>query len=221
MLIEAVHTGSNSVWTVFFMKKLWKRIMICGLLAVFIWTCFLAADHRKLCNNLIRFHVVAHSDGEEDQAIKLSIRDAVLNSMREDMQKIRDIDEAKKYLQENLPEIQQLVDQSLKELGFQGSCCVTLRKERFDIRHYDTFSLPAGIYDSLRIVIGDGSGKNWWCVSFPSLCIPATTSGFKESAVSAGFTEPLAETLSGNGDYKIRFYFLNQFGKLQNIFFQE
>lgn len=202
------------------MKKFWKRIVVCGFLAAFCWSIFLIADRKKLHDGLIRFHVVANSDSEEDQSIKYNVRDAVLESISTDLRKISDIDEAKEYLQDNLPKIQKIVDRTLETLGFEGGSCVSLCREAFDIRHYDTFSLPAGVYDSLRIVIGDGLGRNWWCVSFPSLCIPATTSGFADAAVSAGFSKPLVQTLSGNEDYEIRFYFLNQLGKLENIFFQ-
>ena len=203
------------------MQKFLKRILFCGMLAAAIWSCFLLADRRKLNHELIRFHVVANSDSSEDQSIKLTVRDVVLKHLQADLQKIADVNQAKEYLQENIPKIQMLVNQTLEELDYPGGSKVFLCKEAFDIRHYDTFSLPAGVYDSLRIVIGDGLGKNWWCVSFPTLCIPATTSGFVDAAVSAGFSEPLAETLSGNEEYEIRFFFLNQLGKLENIFFQE
>ena len=203
-----------------FMKKSIKRMMLCGLMASLVWGMTLMAYRQKLNDGLIRFHVVANSDREEDQAIKLQVRDAVLESIQTDLRKIADIAEAKKYLQENLPKLQRLLDQTLEELGFAGSSSISLCKERFDIRHYDTFSLPAGVYDSLRIVIGEGLGKNWWCVSFPTLCMPATSSGFQDTAVSAGFSEPLVQTLSGNEDYEIRFFFLNQLGKLENIIFR-
>ena len=203
------------------MKKYLKRVILCGLFVAAAWSVFLIADREKLDHGLIRFHVVANSDSQEDQTIKLNIRDVVLDSIQTDLRNIADIEEAKEYLQAQLPKIQLLVDQTLEELGFSGGSSVTLCKEAFDIRHYDTFSLPAGVYDSLRIVIGEGLGKNWWCVSFPTLCMPATTSGFADAAVSAGFSEPLVQTLSGNEDYEIRFFFLNQLGKLENIFFQE
>ena len=175
-------------------------------------------DRQYLREGLIRFHVVANSVSKEDQTIKYLVRDAVLQSLQSDLQRIADVDEAKAYLQENLPKIQKLVNQTLRQLGFWGGSQVTLCKEPFDIRHYDTFSLPAGVYESLRIVIGEGLGKNWWCVSFPTLCLPATTSGFTETAVGAGFPEPLVHSLSGNQEYEIRFFFLNQLGKLENIF---
>lgn len=203
------------------MKKMMNRILVCCLLAAICWCTFLFQDRKKLNEGLIRFHVVAHSDSERDQAIKGHVRDAVLQSMQSDLQKITDIDEAKEYLRQNIPKLQLLVDRTLKELGFAGGSVVTLCKESFNIRHYDTFSLPAGVYDSLRIVIGDGQGKNWWCVSFPTLCIPATISGFEDAAVGAGFSKPLARTLSGDEDYEIRFFLLHQLGKLENIFYQE
>ena len=203
------------------MKKFIRRMVICCLITSFCWLASVIADRDTLDNNLIRFHVVANSDSVEDQRIKLHVRDAVLQSIEYDLKQISDIGEAKAYLQQNLPRIQSLVDHTLAGLGFQGNSHVTLCKEPYDIRHYDTFSLPAGVYDSLRIIIGDGLGKNWWCVSFPTLCIPATTKGFADTAVSAGFSEPLVNTLSGNEHYEIRFFFLNQLGKLENILLKE
>lgn len=202
------------------MKKYFRRILICGFVASLCWSSVFLADRNKLNNGLIRFHVVANSDSEEDQKMKEIVRDAVLNSIQKDLQKITDVKEARQYLQENLPKIKTIADLTLKKMGYPGGSSVSLCRERFDVRHYDTFSLPAGVYESLRIVIGDGLGHNWWCVSFPTLCIPATTSDFTDMAVSSGFSESLAETLSGNEDYEIRFFFLNQLGKLESLLFK-
>lgn len=203
------------------MKKYLNRVLICGLFAVLCWSAVLIADREKLNDGLIRFHVVANSDSSADQAMKYIVRDVVLESIRTDLQKVADISEARAYLQNNLPKMQQLVNQTLEELGFSGGSHISFGKERFPVRHYETFTLPAGVYESLRIVIGDGQGKNWWCVSFPSLCLPATSADFSETAVSAGFSPRLAETLAGNENYEIRFFFLNQLGKLENLFFGE
>lgn len=178
----------------------------------------MVSDRYQLNNGLIRFHVVANSDSIEDQILKETVKDAVVQSLQADLEKIKDIQEAEIYLKDNLPKIQDLTDKTLKEFGFHGSSVVTLCKEFFDVRHYDTFSLPSGIYESLRITIGNGKGKNWWCVSFPTLCTPATTASFTDKAVEAGFSEPLAQTLAGNESYKIRFFLLDQLGKLENIF---
>lgn len=201
------------------MKKMIKRIGICGLLAALSWSLFLFSDKKQLNNDLIRFHVVAHSDSEKDQWIKEEIKDTVVKSMQYDLEKISDVQEAKKYLKDNLPKIQQLTEQTLERMGFQGTAAVTLCREPFDIRYYDTFKLPSGVYHSLRIVIGDGLGKNWWCVSFPTLCIPATTEAFAQEAMNSGFSDSLVKTLSDRESCGIRFFFLDQLGKLENILF--
>ena len=203
------------------MMKVFKRMIICAALAVLCWGFFLISDKISLSRELIRFHVVANSDSQEDQSMKLTVRDAVLNSIQADLQAISDIENAKEYLQNSLPKIQILVDQTLMEMGFQGPSVVSFCKEQFDVRHYDTFSLPAGVYESLRIVIGEGKGKNWWCVSFPTLCLPATVSEFRDVAVGAGFSDSLVRTLSGDEAYEIRFFFLDQLGILENILFMK
>ena len=203
------------------MKKFVIRIMVCLLIAAGYFFIGVITDRITLNTSLIRFHVVANSDSREDQMIKHAVRDTVLNSIESDLEQIADMREAKSYLQQNLPKIQILVDQTLEELAYHGGSHVSLCKEAFDVRYYDTFTLPAGVYESLRIVIGEGLGQNWWCVTFPSLCIPATTSGFEDMAVGAGFRKQLVETISGNEDYSLQFYLLNQLGKLENILFRE
>ena len=205
----------------FFMKKYLGRILICGLAAILCWGGVLIADRQKLKHGIIRFHVVANSDSREDQAIKLKVRDAVLNSMEADLRQIADIEEAREYLKQNLPKIQRIADETLKQLGCSEMSQISLCKEAFDIRHYDTFTLPAGVYESLRIVIGEGLGQNWWCVSFPALCLPATVDGFADAAVSAGFSQPLVKTLSRNEGYEIHFYLLDKLGELETALFRK
>ena len=215
-----VHTGGISVWTVFFMRKILRQVLICALITALFWGVMLISDRDRLNDELIRLHVVANSDSEEDQSIKLMVRDAVINSLYRDLETIADIKEAKAYLQENLPKIQTIANETLDAAGFEGEAVVTLCKEAFDTRYYDTFTLPAGVYESLRIIIGEGNGKNWWCVAFPSLCIPATTDGFTDAAVEAGFSETLSNTLTGEEGYEVRFFLLDALGRLENILFQ-
>ncbi len=199
------------------MFQLWRRILICLTLAVFVWFGSVLADREVLNQELIRLHVVANSDSEQDQNIKLRVKDAVTASLKQDLEKIGDIREAKAYLQENLPKIQKVANHVLEEAGFDGNAAVTLCKEAFDTRFYDTFTLPAGIYEALRITIGAGEGKNWWCVVFPTLCIPATTEGFENIAAGAGFPESLNSALTGKEGYEVRFFLLDSLGRLQNI----
>lgn len=202
------------------MKKVIRNVGICLCVAILVWIWGLLSDRQKLRDDIIRLHVVANSDSEHDQAIKLQVRNAVVESLEEAMKEAGDMDAARVYLESNLPEITNLVNRVLESCAVEGNAVVTLTKEAFDTRHYDTFSLPAGVYESLRIVIGQGEGKNWWCVVFPSLCIPATSSGFADVAVGAGFEESLTSALSGEEGYEIRFYLLDRLGELENMLFQ-
>ena len=199
-----------------FMYKILKRLLICGGIALLCWTLGVLSDRRELDTGLIRFHVVANSDTETDQSIKLQVRDAVLNSIREDLKNVGDISAAKEYIRSSIPKIRTIANETLSRIGVNQQAVVTFCKETFDVRHYDTFSLPAGVYDSLRIVIGDGAGHNWWCVAFPTLCLPATTEGFDAVAADAGLSESLTKTLSRDSDFEIRFLLLDKLGQLGN-----
>ena len=215
----AVHAESNPVWTVFFMKKLVRNTVFCLVLAGTVWCASVFAQRELLNEELIRLHVVANSDSREDQDIKLLVRDAVLESLEEDLANTANAEEAKAYLEENLPKLQALVTETLEKAGFYGGAVVSLCKERFDTRYYDTFTLPAGVYEALRITIGQGAGHNWWCVAFPTLCMPDTTQGFSQAAAGAGFPEPLTGALRGESEYQVRFYLLDLLGRWENRLF--
>ena len=197
------------------MKKLLKPVFICFLLVCLVYTIALVLDRQKLRNELIRLHVVAASDSEEDQAIKLQVRDAVLESLQAGLENATDIEAAKAYIQAQLPKLEHAANQVLAAAGCGDVATVSLQVEEFAARVYDTFSLPAGLYDSLRITIGEGAGRNWWCVTFPTLCIPATTEGFEAVAAGAGFSEELTGSLTG--EYEVRFYLLDLLGQLENF----
>lgn len=197
------------------MRKIFRRIGICLILVCLVWTGLLIADRKTLRQELIRLHVVAASDSAEDQAVKLRVRDAVVESLRSEMENLADMEQARAYLQENLPKIQRIANETLLAAGVTDTARVSLCVEEFTRRVYDTFTLPAGLYESLRIVIGDGAGENWWCVVFPALCLPATSAGFEDVACGAGLPEDLVGTLTG--EYEIRFFLLDALGRLENL----
>lgn len=200
------------------MRKLMKRVLIVALFVAFFWCGMLLADRAALRNELIRLHVVAASDSEEDQTIKLRVRDAVVESLQQGMADVQDTDQALAYLEENLPKIEALANETLQKLGCTDTASVSLMEEAFPTRDYDTFSLPAGVYEALRIVIGDGEGHNWWCVVFPKLCLTATSAEAQDTAVSAGFSDGLSNTLTGEEGYEFRFFLLECLGKIENFF---
>lgn len=199
------------------MKKMIKCVFVCALLTGLVWCGTVIADRERLNEELIRLHVVANSDTLEDQELKLLVRDAVITSLRQALADVQDTQQAKEYLKENLPKLQELANKTLDAAGSTQRAVVTLCREGFPTRQYDTFSLPAGVYEALRITIGEGEGKNWWCVVFPSLCLPRTSQGFTDTAAGAGFPEALSGALSGEEPYQIRFYLLDKLGELEKI----
>ena len=200
-----------------FMKKFVVRLGFCLILAAVFWCGTLISDAQRLREELIRLHVVANSDSLADQALKLRVRDAVTDSLRQELQNAGDAEQAKQYIQEKLPYIQQVAENTLKAMGCDETVTVRLCREAFDTRIYETFTLPAGIYNSLRIIIGQGQGQNWWCVVFPEFCIPATSEGFHHVAAGAGFPEELNGALSAEEGYELRFGILDFMGKMETL----
>lgn len=200
------------------MRKIAKLIGTLFFLFALLWFGTVIADRQNLNDNLIRLHVVGATDSERDQNVKLQVRDAVVKRLEGAMQELPDAQAAKDYLISQLPDLKETADAALEEAGVQEKASVTLQSEAFPTRDYDTFSLPAGVYESLRITIGEGEGQNWWCVVFPSLCLPATTDGFADAAAGADFPDSLTCALQQNSGYEIRFFFLDCLGWLENLF---
>ncbi len=177
-------------------------------------------DRQTLSDEVIRLHIVGASDRQEDQQVKLQIRDAVVEKLRSAMEEAVSVADARAFLTENLDMIEETANCVLQEAGFSEKVSVRFEREAFETRVYDTFTLPAGVYESLRIVVGEGQGKNWWCVVFPSLCMPSTIDDFADAAVGAGFSDTLTETVQKDSDRPVRFFVLDCLGKLQNFLFR-
>ena len=201
------------------MRIIRKLIGFGLLVSALVWLGGVLTDRTSLGEDLIRLHVVANSNSDSDQAVKLQVRDAVIGQLQSVMEELPDAQTAKAYLTEHLEELEELANRVLAEMGSGDCATVTLQKEAFDTRKYDTFTLPAGVYESLRITIGDGRGRNWWCVVFPTLCAGATTDGFEDAAAGAGFSDSLTGALEQGAGYSVRFFFLDCLGKIENFFF--
>ena len=202
------------------MRKLIRGTGICLLLAALAWCGSVIADRQSLGENLIRLHVVANSDSREDQQAKLLVRDAVTGYLQENMHSAMTAQQAKQWLGEHLTEVKNVAQNALRDTDAARQVGVELKQEAFASRSYDTFKLPAGVYESLRITVGDGAGQNWWCVVFPSLCLPATSEGFADTAAGAGFPDSLTGALNREDGYEVRFFFLDCLGYLENLFFK-
>ena len=197
------------------MKKQLRRVFFLAVLVGAVWLGGVLADGAQLRSEILRLHVVAASDSAEDQAVKLRVRDAVLASLQQGLEDVKDLDQAIAYVETMLPRLEQTANRVLEEYGFSHRVSLSLGEEEFPARQYDTFRLPSGIYKALRIVIGEGEGQNWWCVVFPELCMSATTEQFTQVAAMEGFDETLTDTLTG--EYEIRFWILDQLGRLGNF----
>jgi len=199
------------------MRKTTKFLFaICTLILLF---CFgiLIADKQSLRTQFIRLHVVANSDSTEDQAEKLAVRDAVMCQLGKHLNGVDDIATARESLKGNIWNINAIANHTLSELGSENIATITFTLEEFNRREYETFSLPAGVYETLRIQIGTGRGRNWWCVVFPELCTQTSSENFKATAVSAGINQGLSLTLSNEPQYEFRFFLLDCIGKIENF----
>lgn len=155
-------------------QTLLVRAAVCGFVFSLLCSSFsAAAAGESLSESVIRLHVVANSDSEGDQAIKLLVRDAVLQQTDRWQQGAETLEEATTALCTHLDSIRLLANRVLRENGCEETVTVQLTNEYFSTRHYENFTFPAGVYRTLKITIGAGEGHNWWCVAFPSLCLPA------------------------------------------------
>ena len=145
-----------------------------GLIVSMIFsTAGFAAKCEKVSENVLRLHIVAASDSEEDQHLKLKVRDAVLEKSSSIFDGSVDIENAVDKITPELPLIRQTARQIIQENGYDYDVDVSLKKEYFKTRVYDGFTMPPGEYLALRIVIGEGKGHNWWCVMYPAMCLPS------------------------------------------------
>ena len=188
------------------MKKRISSLILIATLALGLLGCaVLQAGQRQLAAKLIRLHVVANSDSDEDQAVKLRVRDAVLQAA----QPYVTGPDAEGALAENLGALERAAAKALRSLGRGDAVSVTLQNEAFPTRAYETFSLPAGVYRTLRVTIGAGAGHNWWCVVFPTLCTAASLDELETAAAAGGFSEGEVKLITGAEDgYVLKFRIL-------------
>ncbi len=190
-----------------------KIVILCLLTALLsLWSLavLVQAEQIAVADRLIRFHVVANSDSEADQAQKLALRDALLPEVAALTAGCETRDEALLALQRGLPQLQRAAEALLQSDGCSDPVRLSLQPEAFPRRDYPTFSLPAGRYEALRAVIGEGQGHNWWCVAFPALCLPATTEDLACAAAAAGFSDAQTDLLTGSSiEIELKFKLLD------------
>jgi len=184
--------------------KRWEAALLVSLLTAMIVCLVPVQEQQMLTDKITRLHVLANSDTLEDQQLKLQVRDAVLTAAVG----TSTIDEAL------LVQMQTAAQHVVKENGYNYKVQVYRTHDYFDTRHYNTFSLPAGEYDAVRVVIGEGAGKNWWCVIFPPLCAGICEADLEAIAKNAGLSEKEISFICEEKGYVLRFQLVDLWGKL-------
>ncbi len=167
-------------------------------------------------DSVIRLHVLANSDSEEDQALKLQVRDAILSVTAPLLSDCTDRDSAKILLEENRDELQAVAEEVIAQAGRSDPVSIQFGEESYPERTYDSLCFPSGTYLSLRVCIGDAAGKNWWCCLFPPLCLGTSTvpvEKAEESFISVGLSPSQYKIITETDKpvYKVRFKILELF----------
>lgn len=168
----------------------------------------------EIRSDVVRLHILANSDSEEDQHVKLIVRDALLNCGEKLFSGVADIKNAEEILISDKDKLLKIIDEILKSNGFDYTSQIYITEEYFSTRTYENFTLPAGRYAALKIVLGEGEGHNWWCVMFPPLCLPAAS---EKTELDITFGEKGTEVITNNSKYEIRFKIIEIYEKIKDI----
>ena len=167
----------------------------------------------NIYEDTIRLHILANSDSREDQELKIVVRDGVLNEFGERLRLAGSFEAAEKLCEDIIPEIEKYAESIIREAGYSYDVNIKLGEEWYETRDYDGFSLPCGYYTSLRILIGEGEGKNWWCVMYPPLC---TELASESAPADDGLIDYTKEEmiLISSGKYNIKFKILEDLSRV-------
>ena len=188
-----------------------EAILLIGI----IFTMFTTMINRTLAagneirSETLRLHIIANSDSDADQELKLKVRDAVLEATGELFAEVSGKTEAVAAAKFSANDIKAIAEDVIISEGFDYPVQVEVTEIWFETRNYDDFTLPAGDYDAVRIIIGEGEGKNWWCVMYPALCLPGAEEAIEKYEENSSF-------VYGNG-YEIRFRIIEWIEEIKQL----
>lgn len=165
----------------------------------------------EIPNDVFRFHILANSDSEEDQALKLKVRDKVLERTKILFDTANSKSDAEKFVKANLETIEKIAQNEVYKNGHNYPVKAEVVNMHFDTRYYESYTLPSGMYDALRITIGNAKGHNWWCVMYPSICISTVDEG-KDRAKDALSDDEYSVVTDDKVEYK--FFIVELFQKI-------
>lgn len=199
--------------------KRWELALMLGLLCALVASFWLGREQEELADRIIRFHVIANSDSQADQALKLEVRDRVLDQAEDLYPEGATLEEARQALEGHLSALAAAGRAVVEEEGYNYPVTAQLTRCWFPTKEYERFALPAGEYTALRIVIGEGEGQNWWCVAFPPLCLGAASETVDEAAEAGYFSKDQVSLVTEeNEGYVLKFKGMELLGQLRGAF---
>ena len=184
-------------------KKRWIKAVTGGLvLCLALSVCQLHGTCEGVRENVVRLHILANSDSAEDQALKLKVRDAVLAASADWPQTAATAEEALAQAESRLTELTAVARHTVIAEGYDYPVKAQVCRMYFTTRQYDTVTLPAGMYDAVRLSIGEAEGQNWWCVMYPPLCVGAATDRKQATAL---WSEQQQNLVQGGDRYVVKF----------------
>lgn len=189
--------------------KTWELAALCALCVSLCVGTWAQGRQRDISSSLVRLHVIAASDETAEQELKLRVRDNVLEYLTPVLDKAESPEEAQRIINGELTSIKAAAE----ACAGGRSVSVTLGQEYYPTREYEGFTLPAGQYQSLRVILGEGKGHNWWCVVFPPLCVSAAEQNKALDAMS----EPERGLITETDGYELRFRIVELWGELMEL----
>ena len=193
--------------------KIWEKAMLLALsvsLCAGVWA---QGRQESISSSLLRLHVLAHSDAAEEQSLKLEVRDAVLEYISPRLEDAQTVAQAREIIRTELDNI----GLAAAEAARGRKVSVSLDRENYPTKAYEGFRLPAGNYESLRVVLGEGQGQNWWCIVFPPVCLSAVQS----EPVAAVMNRDDYALVSSREGWELRFKTVEIWGELCSMFSSE
>ena len=168
----------------------------------------------ELAGNVLRFHVLADSDSQRDQQVKMQVKSAVISYLQEKLDGQNSLRETKEYVQEHLEEIQEVAQETVRQEDSEDTVTAELVRDEFPEKTYGDVTFPKGTYEALRIRIGSGKGHNWWCCLYPNLCFTDSVCGKvvpeDKQELEGVLDEDAYEMITCTSDFKIKWFFFSE-----------
>ena len=193
-----------------------SKAVVCGfLITLTLGLCGFSGRCDVIRSSVLRLHILANSDSETDQQLKLMVRDAIQNEAGYIFDGAENIDDATGIVEQERERLLTIARRVVREQGYDYAVELVVMQEYFETRTYDEVTLPAGTYTTVKIIIGEGEGKNWWCVLFPCMCLPAAQESSELSKVLDDSEVKLAQS---NPQYEVRFKVVEWFYGIASFF---